>query len=224
MKDLYVLFVGTEHRRIVSLLDRDDVVYDMFAGIGPFAVPAAKKKCQVFANDLNPESYKWLVHNVKLNKIKTDVNLSNLDGRQFVKDIVMPDLLKRFKEPDVYCDSKIHIVMNLPALAIEFLDVFKHLFTDTDPGTLEHFKAPIVHCYCFSKSADPVADVRNRVEEAMAATLPLEGTSVRLVRNVAPNKEMLCVTFPLLKNVLFKTPQPQGKLDSFVSFRKILNQ
>ena len=30
-----------EHRRIVHMLSADDVVCDMFAGIGPFAVPAA---------------------------------------------------------------------------------------------------------------------------------------------------------------------------------------
>ena len=42
----------------------------MFAGIGPFAVPSAKLKgCQVYANDLNPNSFKYLEINAKLNKV-----------------------------------------------------------------------------------------------------------------------------------------------------------
>jgi len=51
------------------LLARGDVLYDVFAGVGPFAVPAAKKHCQVHANDLNPDSVHWLRHNLDLNKV-----------------------------------------------------------------------------------------------------------------------------------------------------------
>ena len=47
----------------------DDVVADVFAGVGPFAVPAAKKGCAVFANDLNPSSAKYLALNVKNNRV-----------------------------------------------------------------------------------------------------------------------------------------------------------
>ena len=36
--------------------------------MGPFAVPAAKKGCFVWANDLNPQSYRYLLGNVQLNK------------------------------------------------------------------------------------------------------------------------------------------------------------
>ena len=51
--------LSTEHDRVVALVGGDDVVFDAFAGVGPFAVPAAKKKgCRVLANDLNPEAYK----------------------------------------------------------------------------------------------------------------------------------------------------------------------
>jgi Met-10+ like-protein len=33
-----------------------------------FSIPAAKKVNMVYANDLNPESYKWLLHNATKNK------------------------------------------------------------------------------------------------------------------------------------------------------------
>ena len=41
----------------------------MFAGVGPFALPAAKKGCAVLANDLNPSSYKYLKINITENKV-----------------------------------------------------------------------------------------------------------------------------------------------------------
>lgn len=46
-----------------------DAVCDVMAGVGPFAMPAAKKGCNVYANDLNPTSYKYMLENAKLNKV-----------------------------------------------------------------------------------------------------------------------------------------------------------
>ncbi|XP_019885564.1 FAD synthase isoform X2 [Camponotus floridanus] len=61
--------LSTEHTRMTTFMMQDDVLYDVFAGVGPFAIPAARKKIQVFANDLNPESYKWLQKNAAANKL-----------------------------------------------------------------------------------------------------------------------------------------------------------
>jgi tRNA G37 N-methylase Trm5 len=49
-------------------------VYDVFAGVGPFSIPAISKRnvSYVIANDLNPDSYRFLVENYKNNnKSKT---------------------------------------------------------------------------------------------------------------------------------------------------------
>ncbi len=59
-----------EHGRLVALLARTDVLWDLFAGVGPFAVPAAKRGCSVFANDLNPRSFHFLCQNAKLNHVQ----------------------------------------------------------------------------------------------------------------------------------------------------------
>lgn len=62
-----------EHERIVHMFKPDAVVADVFAGVGPFALPAAKKGCAVLANDLNPESYKYLVQNIKSNNVRLPI-------------------------------------------------------------------------------------------------------------------------------------------------------
>lgn len=58
-----------EHRRIVNKCKQGEAVCDVMAGVGPFAMPLGKKKVITWANDLNPESYKSLLGNIKLNKV-----------------------------------------------------------------------------------------------------------------------------------------------------------
>ena len=58
-----------EHERLVQMFKPEDVIADVFGGVGPFAIPAAKQRCAVLANDLNPESYKYLQVNIKQNKV-----------------------------------------------------------------------------------------------------------------------------------------------------------
>lgn len=83
-----------EHNRLVALLKKTDIVCmqhtislprliiyysgDMFAGVGPFSVPAAKKGSTVYANDLNPRSYHYLTVNKKLNKVDQIPNGANI--------------------------------------------------------------------------------------------------------------------------------------------------
>ena len=62
--------LGTEHGRIVKKLDSASVVFDIFAGVGPFALPAARKGViKVFANDKNPNSTYYMQENAKLNHV-----------------------------------------------------------------------------------------------------------------------------------------------------------
>ena len=59
-----------EHRRLISLIPPGSFVADVMAGVGPFAVPLAKKGCYVLGNDLNPESVKWMRVNRVNNKVR----------------------------------------------------------------------------------------------------------------------------------------------------------
>ena len=59
----------TEHKRLVDLFQPGEVVCDLMAGIGPFALPAGKKGVFVFANDLNPECYAYMKKGITQNKV-----------------------------------------------------------------------------------------------------------------------------------------------------------
>ena len=197
----------TEHKRIIKLLPPAAVVADVFAGIGPFAVPAAIRGAFVYANDLNPRSHEFLVRNVAINKVGGRVHAYNLDGREFLLRLLRSQRSdeshnERSAASDGSAPSEApsqslaleygcfsHIIMNLPASALTFLDVLVGAF---DPKS---WCAPLpkVHCYCFSKAADPCKDVLSIAERTMGCTLP--DASVHVVRDVSPHKLMLCVEF-----------------------------
>ncbi|KAI1385104.1 Met-10+ like-protein-domain-containing protein [Hypoxylon trugodes] len=75
-----------EHRRLINIFKPGEVVCDLMAGIGPFVVPAGKKGVFVWANDYNPESYRYLDENVKRNKVEQYVRPFNRDGRTFTTE------------------------------------------------------------------------------------------------------------------------------------------
>jgi tRNA (guanine37-N1)-methyltransferase len=59
----------TEHLRLVNSFNKGEVVCDVMAGIGPFAIPAGKKGVFVWANDLNPDSYASMKDAIARNKV-----------------------------------------------------------------------------------------------------------------------------------------------------------
>lgn len=201
--------LSSEHERLVKMLTSNDYLYDVFAGVGPFAVPAGKKRVNVLANDLNPHSFKWLEHNVRKNKVAHQVATFNKDGRDFILQDVKRNLLERIEKRDVDMkEYSIHIAMNLPALAVTFLDAFVGLLKDNDKGieSSHSIPTPICHCYCFVKGVDdPNLMAQALVEENLGFKLVHGETlqNVSFVRNVAPNKDMMRVDLLLTSDLLF---------------------
>lgn len=176
--------LGDEHERVWQQFKPGEAVADVMAGVGPFAVPAGKKKVLVWANDLNPESYKSMKTNIKLNKVDPFVTPSCLDGREFIRSsirtlytlsqspvsstITIPAPPPRSRlsgsapppgPPTVITlpPTFSHFVMNLPATATRFLDAFRGVYRG-----LEHLfegenarPLPLVHVYTFHKSPYP---------------------------------------------------------------------
>jgi len=81
-----------ERKRISTLSNSNEIVVDMFAGIGYFTIPIAKysNPKMIYALELNPDSYHHLSENIKLNKIENvtpilgdnrDFSLKNIANR-----------------------------------------------------------------------------------------------------------------------------------------------
>ena len=220
-----------EHKRVIDMIKPGEILCDATAGIGPFAVPAARAGRRVYANDLNPQCARYLRDNAKTSKVKNLVKCYNLDARAFIRALLRPgpgpdaDAEEPSAEPVMGDDGKPqprppvrwavptpeedegeppagatfdHVTMNLPATAIEFLDVFKGAF---DRGVWGDRKLPTVHCYTFKKAAETFDDVVRRGEGYLGAKMT--DPIVHEVRDVAPNKIMLCLTFTLTPDVAF---------------------
>jgi tRNA (guanine37-N1)-methyltransferase len=167
-----------EHDSLVASFADGAIVADAMCGIGPFAVRAARRKgCRVFANDLNPESYKWLRRNVELNGVGDLVECSNTDAREFVGTVFAAG----------GCD---YVVMNLPATAVEFLDVI----AECALRYRETARLPIVHFHSFDpKDQDHELSLLQRARAALGIELPK--LAVHKVRDVSPGKDMFRCTF-----------------------------
>ncbi|KAI8050574.1 Met-10+ like-protein-domain-containing protein [Syncephalis plumigaleata] len=194
----------TEHSRLISLFKKNERICDVFAGVGPFAVPAAKRGNIVYANDLNPESYKYLNENREINKVTSNLHTFNLDGREFIRSS-FTYLAQADKKAGIPFRPFEHVAMNLPATAIEFVDAFRGILVGSIEDTEEEPKHlnTTIHCYCFSKSDDPETDVVERIGAVLQEPLQPGTYTVFNVRRVAPNKVMLCVSFKLSKSVAF---------------------
>lgn len=224
--------LSSEHERLVKMLEPNDYLYDVFSGVGPFAVPAGKKRVTVLANDLNPHSFKWLEHNVKKNKVYNHVSTFNKDGRDFILQDIKNNLLERIeKRNEDMKEYSIHIAMNLPALAVTFLDAFAGLLKDNEKGIKNSLSLPIpiCHCYCFVKGVDDAKVMaKNLVEENLGFKLVKGDTlkGISFVRNVAPNKDMMRVDLCLTSDMLFDTlslKRPFDESDDAIPNKKLCN-
>ncbi|KAJ0983504.1 hypothetical protein J5N97_011759 [Dioscorea zingiberensis] len=114
--------LGSERIRLVDCFTSSDVVCDVFSGVGPIAISAAKKVKHVYANDLNPIAVDYLERNVVLSKLERKVQVFNMDGRRFLSTVFTGQR----------CYPVTQAVMNLPNDAVEFLDVFRGIFGKFD--------------------------------------------------------------------------------------------
>lgn len=188
------------------------VVADLMAGIGPFAIPltannnkhdittTSARTIHAYANDLNPSSYEYLVINGRKNKCE-HLKTYNQDARAFCHYL---------QDRGIYPD---HFIMNLPGSALEFLDAFRgynRIAEDGPTSSVAPPQSPLptspqihVHCFASKNMTEAEEEIWQRCERALGC--PLDKTrdevSIHLVRDVAPNKNMYCVTFRLPRAV-----------------------
>lgn len=152
--------LGAERARLVGLLRRGERVIDLFAGVAPFGVQAAKAGCSVVCVDINPDACALAEANAAANKVDLEVHCG--DAR---------DVAPRLAPAD-------HVVTNLPHGAREFLEVSVPLVCPG--GTLHHHEI----------LADDDLDARCRALVDVLADLGREAnvTATRHVRNYSASE------------------------------------
>jgi tRNA (guanine37-N1)-methyltransferase len=135
-----------EHKRVALQVQSGEVVVDLFAGVGPFAVLIGKQQPQarVYAVDLNPAAVELLERNVKANKVVDRVFPICADAKEITSG-----------EHEGIADR---VIMNLPETAIDFVDAACKAVKPT---------GGVVHFYGFVRSPDNVENLMQRFTEAV---------------------------------------------------------
>jgi tRNA (guanine37-N1)-methyltransferase len=114
--------LASERRRISNQIKDNEIVIDMFAGIGPFSISIAREhNVKIYSIDINPDAFKYLKENIDLNKLKgTIIPLFGDVGEVLVSLNLKSD----------------RIIMNLPGTAWNFLDT---AIKSLKPGGTLHY-------------------------------------------------------------------------------------
>jgi tRNA (guanine37-N1)-methyltransferase len=102
--------LSTERQRLLDQVQEGEIILDMFAGVGPFAITLAEKAALVVAADLNPQAIELMLENIWQNRARN----------------VLPVLADARRLSSVLPWKFDRIVMNLPLAGTEFLpDAFR---------------------------------------------------------------------------------------------------
>jgi len=147
--------------RIAKLVREGEVVTNLFAGVGCYSIILARHSpaSKIYSIDLNPEAYRYMCENVRLNRVGDKVIPILGDAREAVKGIEKAD----------------RVLMPLPEKAREFLDT---ALTALKP------EGGVVHFYDFGREPDPFSPSLHFLKEKSGRRVELLGA--RKLRSYAP--------------------------------------
>lgn len=156
-----------EHIRVARLVRPGETVLNMFAGVGLFSIVIAKhsRPSRVVSVDINPDAYRYMVENVKLNR---------------VSDVVVP-VLGDAREVARECTACFdRVLMPLPELAYEYFD----------DAALSLKRTGVIHVYEFANAetkGDAILKALNKfLRKCEAMNVGAEVLGSRVVRSVGP--------------------------------------
>ncbi|RLF80062.1 tRNA (guanine-N1)-methyltransferase [Thermococci archaeon] len=160
--------LATERMRVFERAKEGEIVFDMFAGVGPYSILLAKKAKIVFACDINPWAIRYLEVNRKLNKVKNIIPILG-DVREVAGQIKAD-----------------RVIMNLPKFAHEFL---KEAMISVKRGG-------VIHYYGFSHENNLFDEHLEKIEK-IAGELgkDIKVLEKRKVRPYAPYQFNIAIDF-----------------------------
>jgi tRNA (guanine37-N1)-methyltransferase len=166
--------LATERHRVVEQVSADEHVFDMFAGVGPFVVPMAKRGADCVGCDLNPRAVAYLRENAARNGVTGRVTAIEGDVRDAAADY------------EGWADR---VVMNLPHSADAFLDTAVALAGDDG----------VVHLYDIADEEDPFGPGERAIRAAAGDAYEVTVETTRVVRSYAPHEVNVCLDARLVR-------------------------
>ena len=159
-----------ERMRIARQVQPDEVVLNMFAGVGCYSIVIAKhsKPESILSIDINPVAIQYMQENVKLNKVEEKVVPVQGDAKNVIEE--------RFQ------NVADRVLMPLPEKAYEYLDYALLALKPTGGW---------IHYYDFEhakKPEDSIEKIKTKVSEKLEEfNVDFEISFQRIVREVGPN-------------------------------------
>ena len=166
--------LATERHRVVERVEPGEAAIDMFAGVGPYAVPMATRGADVVACDLNERAVTYLRENAARNGVADRVTAVAGDVRETAAE---------------HADAADRLVMNLPHSADAFLDTAVTLAGDDC----------VVHYYDIQHEDDPFGPGRRAIREAAGDEYAVAVETERVVRSYAPHEYNVCLDVRLTR-------------------------
>jgi tRNA (guanine37-N1)-methyltransferase len=155
--------LATERHRVVEQVGEDERVFDMFAGVGPFVIPAAKRGARAVGADINEAAIDYLRENAERNDVADRVTAYCGDVRELSG------------EYEGWADR---LVMNLPHSADEFLDTAVALAGEEC----------VLHYYDIQHEDDPYGPGERAIREAAEPAYDVTVETRHTVRSYAPHE------------------------------------
>ncbi|WP_058365891.1 class I SAM-dependent methyltransferase [Haloparvum sedimenti] len=163
--------LATERHRVTEQVDAGEHAFDMFAGVGPYAVPMAAKGAEVVACDLNERAVAYLRENAERNGVADRITAIQGDVREVAED---------------WTGWADRLVMNLPHSADEFLDAAVALAGEEC----------VLHYYDIQHEDDPFGPGERAIREAVAdagGEYEVTVETEHVVRSYAPHELNVCL-------------------------------
>ncbi|MFC4549213.1 MULTISPECIES: class I SAM-dependent methyltransferase [Halorussus] len=166
--------LATERHRVAEQVESGERAFDMFAGVGPFAIPFAERGAEVVGVDLNERAVEFLRENARRNGVEDRVTAIHGDVHEIAPD---------------YADWADRVVMNLPHSANEFLD----------SAVLVAGDDCVLHYYDIQHDEDPFGPGEEAIRAAAEPEYDVEVETRRVVRSYAPHELNVCLDVRLTR-------------------------
>lgn len=164
--------LATERHRVIEQVREGEQFLDMFAGVGPFAIPAATHGASAVGVDLNPTAIEFLRENARRNGVEDRVTAINADIREIAYD-----------------DWANRLVMNLPHSADGFLDTAVRLASEDC----------LLHYYDIQHEDDPFGPGEREIRAAAEPAYEVNVETRHIVRSYAPHEVNVCLDVRLIQ-------------------------